>query len=331
MDLRNFPVGNVESLYDLFGVSKTCTDEQLRKSFCQAIAEVHPDLNPQDVTQATAKTQEINAAYQALKRHRYKPRPDAADRSTSFDVSFKFSFGLNSGVDVDDIANRKDSFRQQWEKFRSHPTDPISALLLIHASFEVKQHNSVKELLLNPVLIDIASLLLTYIRSNRACSTLMRWADFLGAAARQSEAIQILEDAFATGLTEPIIKDELRSWHYRCARYADPTTGAKTLPNVRTAHLSRILELGFRICYVYKFLAESYDELARICLCQAYETDPNVSGAVRISRALGLPRVDKPTQPREAPNANTPKWTHLEQIPSEMQIHEWVRASSWVP
>lgn len=127
-------MANVASLYELFGVSNTCTDDELRKSFLQLISKVYPDRNHDQNTEATRKTQELNAAYQALKNHRTKPQPAFSKGNNDLNFSVKFSFLFNTDVDLNDVANRKTSFRQKWEMFRDNPSDPICALLLIHAS-----------------------------------------------------------------------------------------------------------------------------------------------------------------------------------------------------
>jgi tetratricopeptide (TPR) repeat protein len=70
------------------------------------------------------------------------------------------------------------------------------------------------------------------------------------------------------------------------------------------------------------------DEQARAYLKKAFEVDPNVSGTVRISRALGLLPVGSPTRRQRSP-INRSKWTRPEQIPSLTQIHEWVEEGNW--
>jgi hypothetical protein len=127
-------------------------------------------------------------------------------------------------VDVDDFMKRKTEFQKSWHRFRENPSDPVCALLFIHARFEAERHEYVKDLLVNPVLIDLASLLLSRVNAWRACETLIRWANFLGNAGRGGDAVQILEDALATGRTSTgwsSIAEEFRSRHYSWAQYVD--------------------------------------------------------------------------------------------------------------
>lgn len=253
----------IETLYTLFGVQQMCTDEELRRAYCKLISNFHPDRNPDRIAQATAKTQELNAAYHELKSRRSvqgtRSNNATGDRDHSGQFGFEFSgaqFGFEiRGIDVDAVIKRKTEFQESWHRFRENPTDPICALLFIHASFEAERHEYVKDLLGTPVLIDLVSLLLSRVEARRACETFIGWAHFLGNAGRGKEAVQILEDAFATGRTSLTetgwspIAEELRSQHYSWAQ-KDPETGVKATPEVRIAHLNRILELGFTFDYI---------------------------------------------------------------------------------
>jgi len=106
----------------------------------------------------------------------------------------------------------------------------------------------------------------------------------------------------------------------------------KPEPTVRITHLERILKLGFEFGYVHKLLAEAYYELgesaqARKYLKRAYEIDPELSGAVRISRALGmLPRKDPVSSPKRRARH---RYTRTDQIPSPSQIREWAASQRW--
>jgi len=342
----------IDSLYKIFRVPQTCTNEELHKAFLDRIFEAHPDRNPDQIDQATRLTQTLTSAVTELKDHR-ATASDGTERTTNNSevyfteeingITLTISIVSTSGVSLRDIKDRQNRFRERWEDLQKNTSDPMCALLLIHAAFEAERFDSVKTLLLNQNLIDLASLLLTNIDNWRACQTLTRWADFLWNAKRGREAVQILEDAIASGraqITEdgvsrmlPEVMEELRSFHYRWAQYADPTTGIKATPEVRIAHLNRILELGFRFGYILNFLAEAHhdlgdDEQARAYLNQAWEIDPNLFGAVRIGRALGLSKTDR-SQEHRAVRGAAPKWTRPSQVPTEQQILEWTKDGSW--
>lgn len=150
---------------------------------------------------------------------------------------------------------------------------------------------------------------------------------------KTTEAIQILEDAYSTSEASVGVADELRRLHYAWAQYEDPTTGDKPTPEVRIEHLRRILALGFNFDYIHKMLAEAYHDLgddtqARVYLTQAFELNPQVSGVVRISRALGILPQHKKSQKHQA----TPsyRYSRQEQIPTAAQIRALVQQKNWI-
>lgn len=323
------------SLYELFDVPPTCTEDELRRAYHDAILEQHPDRNPQDIETATIKTQQITSAYAQLKNLRASQSADSESVSDTTGGGLKSTveFSFSTGIDLEDIANRKIAFRNEWEKFRQHPSDPMSALRLVHAAFRAERQDSLRGLLLNPILIDSASLLLSFVERDEACETLIKWSKILHQNQRKVEAVQILEDAFATGTTPPSVADELRRLHYSWAQYEDPRTGSKAPPEVRIEHLNRILELGFEYGYIYKFIAKAYhdlgdDEVARGYLRRAYELDPQLLGAVRISRALDFPEHAKPSSRTKKP-PHKYRYSRPKQIPSFARVCEWVQSEDW--
>lgn len=332
-------MASVALLYNLLGVSPDCTDDELRRAYYHAMLEHHPDKNPDRVEAATAKAQQLTAAYAELKRHRsmdliQPEQVDSAHKVTvtvgdaEWTIHLSFSFG---GVDIQDIAARKAEFRKAWQGFRQDPTDPIAALRLIHVAFRAERQDAVQDLLLNPVLIDAASLLLSFVEVNDAYETLVKWTQFLQQSQKAQAAVQILEDAFEAGDSPSSVAEELRHLHYAWAQYEDPTTGEKATPQVRIEHLNRILEIGFKYDYIYKFLAEAYHDLgdneqARIYLKEAYRINPQLSGAVRISRALGLAQQDKTSKKKTRAKY---KYSRPEQIPSPSQIRTWAQQQDW--
>ena len=331
----------LDSFYSLFGVPATCSDAELRRAYRRAILRHHPDRNPHKIESATVQTQKLNSTYAKLKEYRQigsevygKTGGEHGIRiaDDGHENSVEFSLGGRSRVDLEDVASRKAAFRNEWERLRKNPSDPITALRLVHAAHRAEQPDSLDSLLLNPILIDCASLLLSLVQRDQACETLIKWSELLQERERAAEALQILEDALAAGASVPPILDKLRSLHYSWAQ-RDPTSGCKASPDVRIQHLHRILDLGFEYDYIYKQMAEAYhgladDERASAYLRRAYELNPRLAGAVRISRALGFPaRSSAPSHKMKSPSSY--RCSRSEQVPSPAQIREWAQIGNW--
>jgi len=322
----------IASLYEHFEVAPNCSDPELRKAYRDLVSRTHPDRNPQD-PEATQKTQYTIEAYEALKNHRAR----GASVESNFAQRFSFSVEASFAVNVAEVANVKARFKARWEAYRHQPTDPLRALQFIHAAFAAEQGDSefVIQLLANPILIDLASTLLldaTGSDQRARCATLSQWARYLQRAGRIDDAIQILEDAIDFSSALPNLKEELRSHHYAAAQYPHPTTGMKPAPKPRIVHLRRIVELGYDLDYIHKLLAEAYhevgdDDRARASLAYAYRINPDLSGAVRITRALGLQAGVK--GPKIAATKTPPRWTRPEQVPVPRQIRDWAERRNW--
>lgn len=97
--------------YEVLGVEKTATDEELKKAYRKLAKKYHPDANPDNKEEAEAKFKELNEAYEVLsdkqKRNMYDqfghsgPNGYANDFS-GFSGFDGFSGGFNgAGVDFD--------------------------------------------------------------------------------------------------------------------------------------------------------------------------------------------------------------------------------------
>ena len=61
--------------YEVLGVSKTATEEEIKKAYRKLAKQYHPDLNPDD-KEAEAKFKEVNEAYEVLSDQDKKSRYD---------------------------------------------------------------------------------------------------------------------------------------------------------------------------------------------------------------------------------------------------------------
>ena len=52
--------------YEVLGVSKTATEEELKKAYRKLAKQYHPDANPDNREEAEAKFKELNEAYEVL-------------------------------------------------------------------------------------------------------------------------------------------------------------------------------------------------------------------------------------------------------------------------
>ena len=80
-------MANKRDYYEVLGVSKTATDDELKKAYRKLAKQYHPDLHPGD-KEAEAKFKEINEAYEIL---------SDADKRAKYDQYGFAAFDPNSG------------------------------------------------------------------------------------------------------------------------------------------------------------------------------------------------------------------------------------------
>ena len=70
---------NKRDYYEVLGVSKNATDEELKKAFRKLAKKYHPDANPDNKAEAEAKFKEVNEFYLIVKKERCMINSDLMD------------------------------------------------------------------------------------------------------------------------------------------------------------------------------------------------------------------------------------------------------------
>jgi len=95
--------------YQILGVSRDATDEQIKQAYRRLAKKYHPDLNPGDET-AAKKMQQINAAYERIKN---------PEKNTSYGQSGYGGYDPFGGYHQYSQNESKDQYQQSaWQYIR---------------------------------------------------------------------------------------------------------------------------------------------------------------------------------------------------------------------
>jgi len=337
----------INDLYKLFEVAPSCSNEELRKSYCRHLLRCHPDLNPGSIETAANKTRHLLAAYACLTEWR-RAHPGSIDEpteewkrgaaevviETAAGATVSFSVIMPVDVSLDRIAELKQELRDAWREFGAQQYDIKAALRLVRAAFQGGRPDLVDDLLRNAKLVDAIPILADMYSADEAARIALVWKQHLCDRQQFDLAIQILQDLLdVTGASSWMVgtlKDALRSIHYGIAQGHFLPDKPKPSPATRIFHLNAIFKLGFELGYVYKLLAEAYYEMgdkdkALSNLQRALAVDPELSGAKTIMRALGLLSEEH----RQKSEKIKYLYTRPEQVPSLAAVVDWFEHDQW--
>lgn len=147
--------------YEVLGVNKNATDEELKKAYRKLAKKYHPDANPDNKKEAEAKFKEVNEAYETLSD---KQKRDMYDR---FGADGPQGFGGNGAggrgyysytssgfdgfdIDLDDIVSSIfGGGRARREKASNGPTKGADLRYDIEITFEEAYLGARKQITLN--------------------------------------------------------------------------------------------------------------------------------------------------------------------------------------
>ena len=96
-------------LYEVLGLSKGASEEEIKKAYRKLVKKYHPDLNPGD-KEAEAAMKEVNAAYEILSDAEKKAKYDqfgwaGIDPTYGAGQGGYGGFGGMGGIDMDDLGD----------------------------------------------------------------------------------------------------------------------------------------------------------------------------------------------------------------------------------
>ena len=127
-----------ENYYDILGVSKTASEDEIKKAFRKLAIQYHPDKHPNDKA-AEEKFKKVNEAYSVLsdkaKRQEYDNRASSPFSSVNATDFSGFSANMS---DLDDVINAFFNRRSSshFSSRRNEARENLNIHVSLHVSFE---------------------------------------------------------------------------------------------------------------------------------------------------------------------------------------------------
>lgn len=147
--------------YEVLGVSKNATDDELKKAYRKLAKQYHPDANPNNKEEAEAKFKEVNEAYETLsdkqKRKMYDtygfdgPNMGAGGQGGYY----SYGSGFDGFSDFGDLGDIFSSFfgggtrRSTGSRQRNAPTKGADLKVSVDITFEESYLGAEKEIVIN--------------------------------------------------------------------------------------------------------------------------------------------------------------------------------------
>ena len=144
-------MSDTKDLYEVLGVSRDASDEEIKKAYKKMVKKYHPDLNPDSKT-AEEKMKEVNHAYDILsdseKKARYDQFGDDGNNSGGFGGAGGFGGGFGGG-DFGDIFDMFFGGGGGRGRNQNGPRQGNDLRVDIRISFEEAAKGTTKEIELN--------------------------------------------------------------------------------------------------------------------------------------------------------------------------------------